>query len=104
MHDSHLSVADAAQTIGLYGALMTRPYATLLAAVMSLAMFSYKWADAVLTYLHDHPKHFLVVAALAMLIAMVSPRYIIVTEMLEIVLLAAYIYPDRNGMPSWHKQ
>ena len=32
-----------------------------------------------------------------MLIAMVSPRYIIVTEMLEIVLLAAYIYPDRNG-------
>ena len=97
MHDSHLSAADAAQTIGLYGALMTRPYATLLAAVMSLAMFSYKWADAVLTYLHDHPKHFLVVAALAMLIAMVSPRYIIVTEMLEIVLLAAYIYPDRNG-------
>ena len=83
MHDSHLSVADAAQTIGLYGALMTRPYATLLAAVMSLAMFSYKWADAVLTF--------------AMLIAMVSPRYIIVTEMLEIVLLAAYIYPDRNG-------
>ena len=97
MHDGHLSVADAAQTIGLYGALMTRPYATLLAAVMSLAMFSYKWADTVLTYLHNHPKHFVVVAAVAMLIAMVSPRYIIVTEMLEIVLLAAYIYPDRNG-------
>ena len=98
MHDGHLSAADAAQTIGLYGALMTRPYATLLAAVMSLAMFSYKWVDAVLTYhLHDHPKHFLVVAAVAMLIVMVSPRYIIVTEMLEIVLLAAYIYPDRNG-------
>lgn len=38
-----------------------------------------------------------VMAAVAMLIAMVSPRYIIVTEMLEIVLLAAYIYPDRNG-------
>ena len=72
MHDGHLTAADAAQTIGLYGALMTRPYATLLAAVMSLAMFSYKWADTVLTYLHDHPKHFLVVAAVAMLIAIYS--------------------------------
>ncbi len=97
MHDGHLSAADAAQTIGLYGALMTRPYATLLAALMSLAMVSYKWADAVRTYLHDHPKHFLVVAAVAMLVAMVSPRYIIATETLEIVLLAAYIHPDRNG-------
>ena len=74
MHDSHLSVADAAQTIGLYGALMTRPYATLLAAVMSLAMFSYKWADAVLTYLHDHPKHFLVVSPWSRLATSSSPR------------------------------
>ena len=97
MHDGQLTAADAAQTIGLYGALMTRPYATLLAAAMSLAMFSYKWADAVLTYLHDHPKHFLVVAAVAMLIAWISPRYIIITEMLEIVLLAAYLYPDRTN-------
>ena len=97
MHDGHLTAANAAQTIGLYGALMTRPYATLLAALMSLVMFSYKWADTILTYLHDNPKKFLVVAGVAMLIAMVSPRYIIVTEMLEIVLLAAYIYPDRIG-------
>ena len=97
MHDGHLTAADAAQTIGLYGTLMTRPYATLLAALMSLVMFSYKWADTVLTYLHDNPKKFLIVAGVAMLIAMVSPRCIIVTEMLEIVLLAAYIYPDRIG-------
>jgi hypothetical protein len=51
----------------------------------------------VLTFLHDYPKLFLAVAAVSMAIPMVSVRYLIVTEIMYIILIAAYLYPDKNG-------
>ena len=83
--------------IAIYAPLMTRPYATLLAAAISLSLFSYRWADYVLTFLHDYPKIFLAVAAVSMAIPVISVRYLIVTEIMYIILIAAYLYPDKNG-------
>ena len=97
IHDSSVTSTEAAKMIAIYAPLMTRPYATLLAAAISLSFFSFKWADKVLTFLHDYPKLFLVVAVVSMAIPMVSVRYLIVTEIMFIILLGAYLYPDKDG-------
>ena len=94
---SSVTSTEAAKMIAIYAPLMTRPYATLLAAAISLSFFSFKWADYVLTVLHDYPKLFLVVAVVSMAIPMVSVRYLIVTEIMYIILLGAYLYPDKDG-------
>ena len=97
MQDSSVTSTEAAKMIAIYAPLMTRPYATLLAAAISLSFFSFKWSDYVLTVLHDYPKLFLVVAVVSMAIPMVSVRYLIVTEIMYIILLGAYLYPDKDG-------
>ena len=97
IQDSSVTSTEAAKMIAIYAPLMTRPYATLLAAAISVSFFSYRWADYVLTFLHDYPKLFLAVAAVSMAIPMVSVRYLIVTEIMYIILIAAYLYPDKNG-------
>ena len=80
----------------VYSPLMSRPYATAMAAVMSLLFFSYKASDKLLTALHRYNKLFLFVAILVMLIIFISPRYFIVAEMLFIILMAAWIYPEKT--------
>ena len=97
IQDNSVTSTEAAKMIAIYASLMTRPYATLLAAAISLSFFSFKWADSVLTFLHDYPKLFLAVAAVSMAIPVVSVRYLIVTEIMYIILIAAYLYPDKNG-------
>ena len=97
IQDSSVTSTEAAKMIAIYAPLMTRPYATLLAAAISLSFFSFKWADYVLTFLHDYPKLFLVVAVVSMAIPVVSVRYLIVTEIMYIILLGAYLYPDKDG-------
>ena len=94
IQDSSVTSTEAAKMIAIYAPLMTRPYATLLAAA---SLFSYRWADYVLTFLHDYPKIFLAVAAVSMAIPVISVRYLIVTEIMYIILIAAYLYPDKNG-------
>lgn len=86
---------QTAQTIAVYGALMTRPHATVLAACLSLALFSYQVADWVLTRLHNKRKLFFSVALLTLTVLFASPRYFIVAEVLEMVLLAALVYPNQ---------
>lgn len=81
----------------VYAPLMSRPYATGMAAVISLAFFSYNTADRILTALHRYNKLFFFVAVSVLLIIFVSPRYSIVAEMLFVILIAAWIYPEKTG-------
>lgn len=93
-HDSQ----QTAQIIAVYGPLMTRPHASVLAACLSLTLFSYTAADWLLTRLHNRRKFFFGVALIALIVLFSSPRYLIVTEILEMMLMAALIYP--NKIPS----
>ena len=93
-HDSH----ETAKMIAVYGTLMTRPHASVLAACLSLILFSYTAADWLLTRLHNRRKLFFGVALITLVVLFASPRYLIVTEVLEMMLMAALIYP--NKIPS----
>jgi hypothetical protein len=91
------SCADTATTISIYGKLMSSPYATIIAAGLSLPLFSYKLANSVLTELHNNQKLFLVVAMVAIaLVLCVSVRFLIVFEVMAIILMAAVIYPNKT--------
>ena len=85
-------------TIAIYGSLMSKPHASVLAACLSLTLFWYTAADWLLSRLHNRQKFFFGVALLALIILFASPRYIIVAEILEMMLMAALIYP--NKIPS----
>lgn len=85
-------------TIAIYGPLMSKPHASVLAACLSLTLFSYTAADLLLTRLHNRRKFFFGVALIALIVIFSSPRFLIVTEVLEIMLMAALIYP--NKIPS----
>ncbi len=91
-HDSQ----NAHQIIAVYGTLMTRPHASVLAACLSLTLFSYTAADWMLSRLHNRQRFFLGVALLALVVLFTSPRYLIVTEVLEMILMAALIYPNKT--------
>lgn len=91
---SHDSV-QTARTIAVYGAMMTRPQASVLAACLSLTLFSYQAANWLLTRLHNRRKLFFSVALLTLIVLFASPRYFIVAEVLEMMLLAALVYPNK---------
>lgn len=93
-HDGH----ETAKMIAVYGTLMTRPHASVLAACLSLILFSYTAADWLLTRLHNRRKLFFGVVLITLVVLFASPRYLIVTEVLEMMLMAALIYP--NKIPS----
>ncbi len=90
--------AEQTKFIAAYGSLMTRPHASVLAACLSLMLFSYKAADWLLTRLHNRKKFFLAIALLTLVILFASPRYFIVAEVLHMMLLAALVYPNRTSV------
>lgn len=98
IQDASYDSQQTAQIIAVYGPLMTRPHASVLAACLSLTLFSYTAADWLLTRLHNRRKFFFGVALMALIVLFSSPRYLIVTEILEMMLMAALIYP--NKIPS----
>ena len=98
IQDASQDRQQTAQIIAVYGPLMTRPHASVLAACLSLTLFSYTAADWLLTRLHNRRKFFFGVALMALIVLFSSPRYLIVTEVLEMMLMAALIYP--NKIPS----
>ena len=98
IQDASRDSQQTAQIIAIYGPLMTRPHASVLAACLSLTLFSYTAADWLLTMLHNRRKFFFGVALMALIVLFSSPRYLIVTEILEMMLMAALIYP--NKIPS----
>ena len=79
----------------IYAPLMSRPYATLLAAALSMTLFNYSLANLILTRLHNSRKLFCFVAVTSLAAMFPSPRYFVVTEMLAIALMAALIYPNK---------
>lgn len=98
IQDASQDSQQTAQIIAVYGTLMTRPHASVLAACLSLTLFSYTAADWLLSRLHNRRKFFFGVALMALIVLFSSPRYLIVTEVLEMMLMAALIYP--NKIPS----
>ena len=102
------SCAGTATTISIYGKLMSSPYATIIAAGLSLPLFSYKLANRVLTELHNNQKLFLVVAMVAIaLLLCVSVRFLVVSEVVAIILMAQLSIPTKPASAShlsvWHK-
>lgn len=96
IQDNNVNSYETAKMIAIYAPLMTKPYATLVTTAISLSFFSFRWADYILTILHDYTKIFLIIAVISMAIPLISARYLIVTEIIYIILIAAYLYPDKN--------
>lgn len=90
-HDSH----QTAQIIAIYGLFITPPYASILAACISLTFFFYADGDIFLTILHNKQRCFFGMALLTIIILFASPRYLIITEMLEMMLMTALVYPNK---------
>lgn len=84
-----------AHTIAVYGSLMSKPHATVLAACLSLTLFVFGSANWLLTRLHNSRKFFFFIALVTLIILFTSPRYFIVVEIMEMMLMAALIYPNK---------
>lgn len=86
---------QTADVIAAYATLMTKPHATLLAAAFSLMIFAFKSGDWLLTKLHNSQKLFFFVAIADVTLLFFSQRFLIVVEIVEIILMAALIYPNK---------
>ena len=91
------TAGQMAHLIAVYGPLMSKPYATLLAACASMTLFVYGASDWLLTRLHNSSRIFFSAAMMTLVILFASPRFLVVTEMLEIILMAALVYPNRTA-------
>ncbi len=91
------ATSQASQAITVYGSLMSKPHATLLAAAISLTLFAYSIADRLLTRLHNSQKLFFFIGGCTMLVLQAAPRFFIVAEMMEMLLLSAMVYPNKSG-------
>ena len=88
-----------AHTIAVYGSLMSKPHATVLAACLSMTLFVFGSANWLLTRLHNSRKFFFFIALVTLIILFTSPRYFIVVEIMEMMLMAALIYPNKIATP-----
>lgn len=86
-------------TIAIYGPLMTKPHATVLAACLSLSLFAYSSANWLLTKLRNSRRIFFFTALITLFFLFASPRYFIVAEVMEMMLMAAVIYPNKIASP-----
>ena len=93
------AVSDVNQVIAVYGSLMSRPHATVLAACLSMLLFAYGPANWLLTRLHNSRRVFFLAALVTLFFLFVSTRYFIVAEIMEMMLMAALIYPDKITSP-----
>lgn len=80
-----------------YGLFMTRPSTTLLAAIIGFSLFFFKAADWILTTLHNSQKTFYFTAFSVLIILFYSTQYLIVSETIYVIILAAYFYPNKTG-------
>jgi len=93
------TISDVNQVIAVYGSLMSKPHATVLAACLSLLLFAYGPANWLLTRLHNSRRIFFFAALVTLFFLFVSPRYFIIGEIMEMMLMAALIYPNRIASP-----
>lgn len=95
IQDNNTSHITAMQAMGYNAALMTRPYAILMTAMFSLIFFSFRMSDKMLTTLHNNRRVFVLTGMVALLLILYSFRYLIIAEILLMILMAAYIYPNK---------
>ena len=97
--EHQVSAENGASFIHVYAPLMSRPHAIFIAAFLSLSFFFFRVADSVLTILHNERRIFHFFALLTLIILFASPRYIIIVEVMEMILMAAMIYPNKMSTP-----
>lgn len=84
-------------------AFMSHPFILMGCLVLNLSLFSYRWADRLLTRLHQSRELQVILAVTCLLISAVSAlndmRYFILTEVLYLLVIMSWAYPDRIGSP-----
>ncbi len=63
---------------------------------LGLLLFFYKTADALLTYLHVSNRMFLFFSIAILVILTTSPRLFILAETMDIILIAAFFYLEKD--------
>lgn len=109
-HASHSAAAKIQQAIAdgsatpdfvqSFMAFVSRPEATLAATFICFSLFWFRAADIVLTLLHNSQRLFFFVAILSLILLFISPSFLILSETLEVVLLAATLYPNKIVQPN----
>ena len=74
----------------------TKPQATMLGACLTLMFFSYRFADYLLTLLHNNNRLYCLVGLATMTITILATRWFVIAETLAIILMAAYTYPNKR--------
>lgn len=92
--------------ISAYLPYLTRPHATILAATFAMLFFLHRLGNIILNRLHESRRIFFLTALGCLCILLMAPRFFILAETIDIVLMAAYIYPKKRhqippkgGMP-----
>ena len=94
------AIADGSATPNLvqtFIAFVSKPTATLAATFICFSLFWFRAADTVLTTLHNCQKLFFFVALLTLILLFMSPAFLVLTETMEVVLMAATLYPNKVG-------
>lgn len=74
---------------------LTRPLVYLLTFMLTLLFFSYKWADKVLTIIHNSKRILIGISCIIILFSFFDEgRYMLLSEVLFIVALSALVYPN----------
>ena len=74
----------------------TKPQATMLGACLTLMFFSYRFADYLLTLLHNNKRLYCLVGLGTIIISILASRWFVIAETLAIILMAAYVYPNKR--------
>lgn len=74
---------------------MTNPLPTLLSAALSMMFFDYRCGNRLLTWLHNNKEFFLYTGLIYIVILFASPRFLIVVDIIEIILIAAILYTNK---------
>ena len=74
---------------------MTNPLPTLLSAALSMMFFDYRCGNRLLTWLHNNNEFFLYTVLIYIVILFASPRFLIVVDIIEIILIAAILYTNK---------
>ena len=74
----------------------TKPHATMLAGCVTMLFFLYSPADIILTRLHNSNRLYCLVGLVTMTITILTGRWFIMAETLAIILMAAYVYPNKR--------
>ena len=90
--DNHTATPEYIRTSMTF---VSNPNAIMIATFGCFSLFWFKVADRILTVLHNNQNLFLGVALLTLILLFMSPTFLILSETLEVLLMAAMIYPNK---------